>query len=116
MSLTLYRRHTSRCSQSRSRHERSYESDELRRGFKKCQCPIQFEGKIKGTGFVRKSTEKTSWEEAKFVADSWEADIGTAPTQLPEPQAVTEPASVAKKDEPVTIERVASEFMADVEA
>ena len=116
MSLTLYRRHTSRCSQSRSRHERSYESDELRRGFKKCQCPIQFEGKIRGTGFVRKSTEKTSWEEAKLVADSWEAAAGTVPTQLPEPQAVTEPASVAKKDEPVTIERVASEFMTDIEA
>ena len=76
MSLTPYRRHTSKCSQGRSRHERSFESDELRRGFKKCQCPIQFEGKIKGAGFVRKSTEKVSWEEAKHVAAAWEATVG----------------------------------------
>ena len=63
MSLSLYRRHTSKCSQGRSRHERTYESDELRRGFKKCNCPIQFEGKVKGVGFLRKSTEKISWGE-----------------------------------------------------
>lgn len=53
MSLTLYRRHTSKCSQGRSRQERTYESDELRRGFKRCQCPIQSEGKVKGAGFIR---------------------------------------------------------------
>jgi hypothetical protein len=50
MSLSLYRHHTSKCSQGRSRHERTYESNELRRGFKKCQCPIQFEGTVKGIG------------------------------------------------------------------
>ena len=115
MSLTLYRRHTSRCSQGRSRHERNYESDELRRGFKKCQCPIQFEGKISGVGFVRKSTERTSWQEAKLVAASWESGVATVPAQLPCAQAVAEPAA-AKRDEPVTIELVASEFMADIEA
>ncbi len=88
MSLSLYRRHTSKCSQVRSRHERTYESDELRRGFKGCQCPIQFEGKIKGAGFVRKSTEKTSWEEAKLVASSWEAAASAQPAPVPEPSPV----------------------------
>lgn len=117
MSLTLYRRHTSKCSQGRTRHERTFESDELRRGFKKCQCPIQFEGKIKGAGFVRKSTEKISWEEAKLVAGSWETAAGTQPAPIPEPPNVSEPASaVPKKDEPVTIERAATEFLADIEA
>lgn len=112
MSLPLYRRHTSRC----SRHERSFESDELRRGFKKCQCPIQFEGKIKGAGFVRKSTEKTTWEEAKVFAASWEAS-GTQAVPLPEPPPLSEfAAAITKKDEPVTIDRAAAEFMADIEA
>lgn len=116
MSLTLYRRHTSKCSQGRSRHERSYESDELRRGFKKCQCPIQFEGKIKGVGFVRKSTEKISWEEAKLLAGSWDA-AGTQPVPVPEPPPASEPGPAGpKKDEPVTIGRAAAEFLADIEA
>src|SRR5712692_5693953 len=116
MSLSLYRRHTSKCSQGRSRHERTYESDELRRGFKRCQCPIQFEGKIKGVGFVRKSTEKISWEEAKLIADSWDA-AGTQPVPVPEPPLVSEPGPAGpKKDEPVTIGRAAAEFLADIEA
>ena len=86
MSLSLYRRHTSKCSQGRSRHERTYESDELRRGFKKCNCPIQFEGKVKGVGFLRKSTEKISWDEAKAVAAGREARPPTQqPAQLPQP-------------------------------
>jgi len=117
MSLTLYRRHTSKCSQGRARHERTYESDELRRGFKKCQCPIQFEGKIKGAGFVRKSTQRIAWEEAKPVAAFWEAAAGTQPVPLQEPPAVSEPAAaLAKRDEPVTIERAAREFLADIDA
>ncbi len=88
-----HRRHTSKCSQSRSRHERTYESDELRRGFKKCHCPIQFEGKVKGAGFLRKSTEKTSWDEAKFVAVAWETAADPPPVTLPESSAV--PAATA---------------------
>src|SRR5437016_11007362 len=112
MSLTLYRRHTSKCSQGRPRHERSFESDELRRGFKKCQCPIQFEGKIKGAGFVRRSTEKTTWEEAKVLAASWETAVGTQAVPVPEPPTVSEPTTdVTKRDEPVTIERVAAGFL-----
>jgi len=117
MSLTLYRRHTSKCSQGRTRHERTFESDELRRGFKKCQCPIQFEGKIKGAGFVRKSTEKTSWDEAKLVGATWVAAACRQAAPLPEPLPVSEPATaVPKKDEPVTIEQAATDFLADIEA
>jgi len=114
--LTLYRRHTSKCSQGRSRHERTYESDELRRGFKKCHCPIQFEGKVKGAGFIRKSTEKTTWEAAKLVADSWETPGKTGPAAIPAPVAPEPVTSVAKKDEPVTIARAATEFLADMGA
>ena len=113
MSLSLYRRHTSKCSQGKSRHARTYESDELRRGFKKCQCPIQFEGTLKGIGFVRKSTEKISWDEAKVVAAGWETPASQQPVQPP----VSEPAGIApKNNEPVTIERAVKEFLADIEA
>jgi integrase/recombinase XerD len=116
MSLSLYRRHTSKCSQGRSRHERTYESDELRRGFKKCNCPIQFEGKVKGVGFLRKSTEKISWDEAKVAAAGWETAAISQPAQLPQPP-VSESASVARNNnEPVTIERAVKEFLADIEA
>ena len=34
MSLTLYRCHTSKCSQGRSRHERTYESEAINESFK----------------------------------------------------------------------------------
>ena len=116
MSLSLYRRHTSKCSQGRSRHERTYESDELRRGFKKCNCPIQFEGKVKGVGFLRRSTESISWDEAKAVAAGWETAASPQPAQLPQPP-VPESASVApNNNEPVTIERAVKEFLADIEA
>jgi integrase len=117
MSISLYRRHTSKCSQSRSRHERTYESDELRRGFKKCQCPIQFEGKVKGAGFLRKSTEKTSWDEAKFVAAAWQTAADPPPVTLSESSAVPAATSLAsEKDEPVSIDRATAEFLADIEA
>lgn len=116
MSLSLYCRHTSKCSQGRSRHERTYESDELRRGFKACQCPIQFEGKVKGVGFLRKSTEKISWDEAKSVAFGWETAGNHQPPALPQPP-FSESAGVAtKNDEPVSIERAVKEFLADIEA
>ena len=116
MSLSLFRRHTSKCSQERSRHERTYESDELRRGFKKCQCPIQFEGTLKGIGFLRKSTEKISWDEAKVVAAGWETPASQQPVQPPQPP-ISEAAGIApKNNEPVTIERVVKEFLADIEA
>lgn len=116
MSLTLYRRHTSKCLQGRPRHERTYESDELRRGFKRCHCPIQFEGKITGIGFKRKSTEKTSWEEAKQVIASLEASAGAALESTPAPPVAEEAVAPAKKDGPVTIEHAAREFLADIDA
>jgi len=117
MSLTLYRRHTSKCSLGRSRHERSFESDELRRGFKRCQCPIQFEGKVKGVGFVRKSTEKTSWEEARDVVAAWQAKTGVVASLEIAVPATKEPvAPVPEKNELVTINYAAAEFLADIEA
>lgn len=115
MAQSLYRRHTSRCSQGRSRHERTYESDELRRGFKRCLCPIQFEGKLRIAGFVRKSTEQTSWDEARAIAAAWEAagTPGVAPTP---PPPLDSPSTGPDAGTPVTIQQAAEEFLADIEA
>jgi integrase/recombinase XerD len=71
MELCLYRRHESTCSQKRLRQDRTYESDERKRGFKRCDCLIQAEGKL--DVFSRKSTGERSWERAKAVAAVWES-------------------------------------------
>ena len=115
MSISLYRRHTLKCSQHRPRQVRTYESDELRRGFKKCECPIQFEGKTQRAGFVRRSTEKASWDEAKLVAASWFVETGAQP--VTEPSKISGPElGVPNRDAPVTMERAVAEFLADVDA
>lgn len=50
---------------------RSREPDELRRGWKKCQCPIYVCGTL-NRQFKRRNTEQFRWEEAKTVAASLE--------------------------------------------
>ncbi len=71
MGIQLYRRHTAKCAQRRPRHQLTFESDERRRAFKRCSCPIHAEGTL--DRFSRKGTGKTSWHEAKAVAAVWEA-------------------------------------------
>lgn len=67
MTLNLYRRHGSRCSGGRSLHQMTYETDELRRTWKKCHCPIYASGTLNGW-FKRKNTECASWPEAKALS------------------------------------------------
>ncbi len=70
-------------------HETTYEADELRRSWKRCVCPIYASGTL-GTGFRRKNTEQTTWDEAKALALAWEsADSwdGAAKVEKPAPQA-----------------------------
>jgi len=70
---------------------RNYEPEELRRGWKKCHCPIYADGTLDGK-FKRRNTKKSTWREAKGVAAAWEAagrwDAFDGPTQItaaPEP-------------------------------
>jgi hypothetical protein len=49
----------------------TYEADELRRGWKKCYCPIYASGTLSGR-FNRKNTERTAWIDAKAVAADWD--------------------------------------------
>ena len=92
---------------------RGYESDELRRGWKKCHCPIYADGTFGGQ-FKPKNTKQTAWPEVKAVASAWEAaarwqDDSAAPPAPAQP--ATEPA--ASSSEGVTIERAAAAFLGE---
>ena len=75
MALNLYRRHyrlAGKCVAGHEPDSRSYEPDELRRGWKKCYCPIYACGTL-ARAFKRKNTERVQWDEAKGIAAGWEA-------------------------------------------
>lgn len=87
----------------------SYEADELRRSWKKCACPIYASGTLKRR-FIRKNTERTSWDEAKVIVRTWEdtgAWDGTAKIEQP---VVQVPAPVPLEDGRVTMERAIQAF------
>src|SRR5579863_1996470 len=64
MALNLYRRHGSHCSGGRALHDMTYETDEVRRSWKKCSCPIYASGTL-NRQFKRKNTERVVWADAK---------------------------------------------------
>src|SRR5205807_1352737 len=75
MPLNLYRRHfrtARKCLAGYPPDFRNYETDELRRGWKRCHCPIYAAGTISGR-FHRKNTKRITWAEAKgyVVIDQW---------------------------------------------
>ena len=72
MALNLYRRHGSNCVGGRALHETTCESDEFRRNWKRCSCPIYASGTLSGH-FRRKNTEQKTWPEAHTVAAGWES-------------------------------------------
>ena len=80
MPLNLYRRHlriAGKCVGSHEPDSRNYEPEELRRGWRKCHCPIYICGTLNGH-FKRQNSHQTKWEDAKLVAtalesaDSWD--------------------------------------------
>jgi integrase len=99
MALNLYRRHyriEGKCVGGHRPDSRNYEPDELRRGWKKCFCPIYACGTLGGR-FKRKNTERVRWDEAKAVTLAWDTAAtwdGKAP---PAPTVVIEaPASLGR--------------------
>jgi integrase len=114
MPLNLYRRHfrtPGKCTAGYEPDFRNYEADELRRGWKKCRCPIYSAGTL-GRKFNRKNTKKITWAEAKAVVTQWEAagrwddDIAPAMPSPPAPTSTSEP-------DGITIERVVAAFLAE---
>src|SRR5262245_24249266 len=72
MALNIYRRHGSHCPGGRALHQMTYQADEIRRGWKNCQCPIYVSGTL-ARKFHRQHTGCSSWDEAKAVATALEA-------------------------------------------
>ena len=75
MSLSLYRRHSrvpGKCAGGHQPDAQTYESDERRRAWKRCSCPIYASGTI-GGHFRRVNTKQVAWDEAKAAAAGWEA-------------------------------------------
>lgn len=71
MALNLYRRHGARCRGGPRLHQMTYEADELRRGWRKCSCPIYASGTLGGR-FRRRNIEQNTWTSAKEVASEWQ--------------------------------------------
>ncbi len=68
----------------------TYENDERRRGWKKCQCPIHVSGKL--DRFDRRGTNQTSWDLARvFAARLENAGTWDVATPQPGPRAVVKP-------------------------
>jgi integrase len=111
MALNVYRRHGSHCPGGRNPHEMTYESDELRRSWKKCACPIYASGTLSAQ-FKRKNTERTSWVDAKRIVEEWDTagawDGGSEPSEPKEPPAA-EPVPAPSR---ITISDAVAAFLA----
>jgi integrase len=107
-SLNLYRRHygPEKCTAKRAKDLRSYESDELRRGWKLCHCPIYASGTL-GEKFDRKNTRRFLWADAKAIARRWEeANSWDGPSPRP-------PSPAAPDLEDKTIADAVKEYLDD---
>lgn len=113
MPLNLYRRHSrsGKCLAGYEPDLRSYETDELRRGWRKCRCPIYAAGMLGGK-FQRKNTKQVSWADAKALATSWEAAGGSDSERHPASPAIPSPEPVQKPRQ-ITIERAIGAFLAE---
>jgi hypothetical protein len=72
--LSLYRRHRAQCEASQHHAEDSltYEADEKRKRYKgRCRCEIHVGGTLAGKR-IRKTTGRTTWDEARAVAEAIE--------------------------------------------
>src|SRR5580658_3505875 len=107
MALNLYRRHGSDCAGGRPHQATTYESDEIRRSWKRCLCPVYASGTIDGR-FKRRNTERATWDEAKAVVRTWEdAASWDGVAKLPAPLPPEPPAADANR---ITIERAIQAF------
>jgi integrase len=84
MGLNLYRRHRLECEAGHPEDFRSGEWEERRKGWKRCNCGIHVSGTLGGK-FRRRATGRTTWDDARAVANGlelanvWEASSVAAP-------------------------------------
>ena len=90
---------------------KSGEFEERRKGWKRCNCLIHISGTLSGK-FKRKQTGRTTWEEAKAVAVTWEeAGSWDSPSSSPPPQPVPESAAPAAEALVITILDATQNFL-----
>jgi hypothetical protein len=88
----------------------TYESDEIRRSWKRCLRPIYASGTI-DRRFRRRNTERADWDEAKAVVRAWEeAAFWDGVAKVPVPPAPVPPAADASR---ITIDRAIEAFTAE---
>ena len=105
MTLTLYRRHRTKCEGGHDEDARSGQFEEGRRGWKKCACLIHVSGSLGGK-FRRRDTGRSDWAQARALVASWEA------AQSWDGQAPAEPAPApAVPDGPITIADAIAAFL-----
>jgi len=84
--LNLYRRHSRACKAGHPKDSHSSEFDERKRSWKLCDCTICVSGTLAGK-FIRRTTKRTNWDEARAVSDAWErgdvAQIAAVPQEPP---------------------------------
>jgi integrase len=110
VALKIYRRHRLECEAGHPEDSRSGEWEESRRGWKRCNCVIHLSGTLAGK-FSRRSTDKTTWDEARAyvsaldAAGSWDGQVAPA---VPEPVPAGPPR--------ITIAEAIQVFLANREA
>ena len=72
MPLNLYRRHHQECAAGHPRWSTSGEFQERKKSWKRCGCPIIAAGSLAKVRRKR-TTGRLDWDEARQVADRWEA-------------------------------------------
>ena len=114
MALNLYRRHENACAGGHPNRSQTYQTDELRRGWKKCFCVIQVAGTLAGR-FHRKSTGVRTWEQALALSVQWE-HLGSWQIVLGE-AVISEPAPLPQTAEetapPITLVRAIQAYLED---
>jgi hypothetical protein len=93
MALDLYRRHAAgKCIGGHAPRDSflgrlvnaglkcSYEPEELRPGWRTCDCPIYASGYV-NKEFINRDTERVLWDEARAVAATWETASHPPPTE-----------------------------------
>jgi integrase len=113
--LNLYRRHSRMEGKRVGGHapdSRNYEPEELRRGWRKCHCPIYADGTLGGS-FKRKNTKKTSWPEAKAVVADWEGAVTWDSPDSPPPPQPPEPLSSEPPKALITIQFATDAYLAN---
>ena len=96
-------------------HTTSYETDELRRSWKKCHCAIYVSGTL-NRRFKRKNTERTSWDEARDVACAWEeAGSWDGPVKADPPAISALDSAPPASEQRITVERAIESFKSDIQ-